>query len=103
MFNICSPRKDNCFLWVHSKCNGLIARDIRIAYKEGAALQRVPRYPPHPCVFVRFHDKVITPRHRQNWMKSAQHGKKSTILYWPGVDQIGLDLLGQTSKVQGQM
>src|SRR6266508_654186 len=102
MLNICPPRKDSCLLWIHSKCNSLIPRDVCIAYKERTPFQRVTRHPLHPRAFVRVHDKVITPGHCQYRTESTQGSDECAILNRTRVDQIRLNLLRQTSKVEGQ-
>src|SRR6266511_3265635 len=102
MFNICAPWENDCLCRVHSKCNSLLARNICIAYKECTPFQRVTRHPSHPRAFVRVHDKVITPGHRQNRTKSTQSSDECAILNRTRVDQIRLNFFRQTSKVEVQ-
>lgn len=102
MLNIHSPREDNGFLWVHSKRNSLISRNLRIARKERRLTQYEVRNTPHPPTALCIHHQIISPRHRQQVTESAQRYEKRTILNRTRMDQIGLNLFDHPSKVEGQ-
>src|SRR5512140_69727 len=102
LFQINAPRKDHRLFRIHPKGNRLVARDASITDKKSTPFQCVTRHPSHPPVTVCFLHQVISPGHAEERTKSAQRRKERAGLNGTGMDEVGLDLPNDASKVQRQ-